>query len=511
MTMLDLSGTSAGASKHSRGSAGSPTGGQFVKGGGSGSSSGSAPAKKPAATAKPAAAKKSSGTAAANAAKKKALKARLAQLQSQVDRLNLDIKLLQKQASSAKIQAAEKAAETKKSAASGGTTAAKTSTTATTSAAAKTAAAKKTSTAKASTTATAKAPSATAQNIATLQAQKAKVVAAEKAVMKQIAALSNTQPGLELSAQTAALASTPHPLGKKGLWGVKGMELPPYVQNIAHALLRTGRAKTKGQAIAIARAATKRWKTGRHTSPEVKAASTAADAQWRASQVRAHAEHSNVSAGALQLASPTSTAGRKAAAKKGNALPDGSFPIPNASYLKKAVRAVGRAPASKRPAIKRLIKKRAAQLGAQGAVKGTWVMDNATPAVSSSDGPRVTGMAKTAKMGLAPHQATAYAKMRKKGVPHASAVALAKRTKKPSAMKNLSNVQLATVTGPPLRAAKAKAPGPVTKSGAYKALRKRGIPHARAAAVASRFAMSKPLTAAKVGQTKANAATGEPK
>lgn len=97
---------------------------------------------------------------------------------------------------------------------------------------------------------------------------------------------------LQFSAETGALAVTPHPFGKPGgpgLWNVKGMELPPYVQNIAHALLRTGRAKTLGQAIAMARAATKRWLHGKNVKPEVQAASAGADADWRAKQAIAHA------------------------------------------------------------------------------------------------------------------------------------------------------------------------------------------------------------------------------
>jgi hypothetical protein len=98
-----------------------------------------------------------------------------------------------------------------------------------------------------------------------------------------------------MSADTGRLATTPHPFGKPGgpgLWGVKGMELPPYVQNIAHALLRTGRAKDEGQAIAMARAATKRWLHGKNVHPEVRAAAAGADADWRAKQATAHA-HSN--------------------------------------------------------------------------------------------------------------------------------------------------------------------------------------------------------------------------
>lgn len=102
---------------------------------------------------------------------------------------------------------------------------------------------------------------------------------------------------VELSAKTGALASTPHPFGKPGgpgLWHQKGMELPPYIQNIAHALLRTGRAKDLGQAIAIARGATKRWAAGGgHVHPEVRAASAATSADWDAKRARAHA-HANI-------------------------------------------------------------------------------------------------------------------------------------------------------------------------------------------------------------------------
>ncbi len=99
-----------------------------------------------------------------------------------------------------------------------------------------------------------------------------------------------------LSAETGRLATEPHPFGKPGgpgLWGVKGMELPPYIQNIARALLRTGRAKTLSQAIAIARGASKRWAAGGgNVRPEVRAASQATGADWNAKQARAHA-HAN--------------------------------------------------------------------------------------------------------------------------------------------------------------------------------------------------------------------------
>lgn len=113
---------------------------------------------------------------------------------------------------------------------------------------------------------------------------------------------------VELSAQTARLAVQPHPFGKPGgpgLWNVKGMQLPPYVQNIAHALLRTGRAKDLGSAIAIARAATRKWEHGKNTRPEVRAASAGADAEWRSKQAIAHA-HANaqLAAKVIELVGP---------------------------------------------------------------------------------------------------------------------------------------------------------------------------------------------------------------
>lgn len=82
---------------------------------------------------------------------------------------------------------------------------------------------------------------------------------------------------------------------------------------------------------------------------------------------------------AVATPAPERAAGRRRLARQSKALPDGSFPIPNVSYLKKAIRAVGRASAGKRPAIARLIRKRARQLGAWNVVKGSWA-DNAQSA-----------------------------------------------------------------------------------------------------------------------------------
>lgn len=77
---------------------------------------------------------------------------------------------------------------------------------------------------------------------------------------------------------------------------------------------------------------------------------------------------------AVQTPAPERAAGRRKLAKAKKALPDGSFPIPDVSYLGKAIRAVGRAAPGKRPALARLIRKRAHQLGAAGMakLKGSW-------------------------------------------------------------------------------------------------------------------------------------------
>lgn len=83
---------------------------------------------------------------------------------------------------------------------------------------------------------------------------------------------------------------------------------------------------------------------------------------------------------AVKTPAPQRAAGRKRLAKQGSALPDGSFPIPNTVYLGKAIQAVGRASAGKRPALARLIRKRARQLGPAGMarLKGSWADNKQT-------------------------------------------------------------------------------------------------------------------------------------
>lgn len=90
---------------------------------------------------------------------------------------------------------------------------------------------------------------------------------------------------MEKSERTPALASTHHPLGEQGLWHTPSkkvpeeQQLPPYIQNIAHALMRNGMGES--QAIATALNATRRWASGKgKVHPEVIAASQAALAEW---------------------------------------------------------------------------------------------------------------------------------------------------------------------------------------------------------------------------------------
>lgn len=68
--------------------------------------------------------------------------------------------------------------------------------------------------------------------------------------------------------------------------------------------------------------------------------------------------------------SDISAAARREAASHGDAMAGGRFPIRNKTDLANAIRAVGRAPASDRPAVRRFIISRAKALGAS--YPSTW-------------------------------------------------------------------------------------------------------------------------------------------
>lgn len=54
---------------------------------------------------------------------------------------------------------------------------------------------------------------------------------------------------------------------------------------------------------------------------------------------------------------------RRRLASEGNALPDGSYPMPDCDAVRRAIDSYGRAPAGHRPALRALIRKRNSELG----------------------------------------------------------------------------------------------------------------------------------------------------
>lgn len=79
-----------------------------------------------------------------------------------------------------------------------------------------------------------------------------------------------------------------------------------------------------------------------------------------------------VRAAGADAAADLTAAQRRAWAKAGLARPDGSFPIPNVAFLKKAVSGFGRAAESERAAVKAWIKKRARELNAENLLPDDW-------------------------------------------------------------------------------------------------------------------------------------------
>jgi 2'-5' RNA ligase len=96
--------------------------------------------------------------------------------------------------------------------------------------------------------------------------------------------LAGDAPAIDLSALTPVYSSTPSPLGRPGgpgLW-FKGWKLPDYVENVARGIMQGGQPD-ESMAIATAIAACKRWATGAgNVTPEVRAASAKAIAEWEA-------------------------------------------------------------------------------------------------------------------------------------------------------------------------------------------------------------------------------------
>lgn len=118
---------------------------------------------------------------------------------------------------------------------------------------------------------------------------------------------------IDLTPQTPTASTVPEPFGKPsgpGLWHVKGMMLPAYIQHVAHDLLDSGRAKNVSQAIQMAVGIIKDWAAGRtpngkgHVHPDVQAAAARALAQWEAKRARAHAQsasHQHTRSGGVKI------------------------------------------------------------------------------------------------------------------------------------------------------------------------------------------------------------------
>jgi hypothetical protein len=96
---------------------------------------------------------------------------------------------------------------------------------------------------------------------------------------------------VDLSAKTAGYASTHTPLGVEGLWKHKGWQLPAYIQNVAVGLMKDGHDRS--EAIQIAIGVIKNWASGGgKVTPEVRAASAKALAEWEALKARADSSKS---------------------------------------------------------------------------------------------------------------------------------------------------------------------------------------------------------------------------
>lgn len=117
---------------------------------------------------------------------------------------------------------------------------------------------------------------------------------------------------VDLTAQTAAASTVPHPFGSPsgpGLWHMKGVQLDPYIQNVAHALLRSGSAKTRSQAIHMAYGLVENWSQGRtgrgkgQVHPDVQAAAVKSIANMDAKRAAAHSQsHASDGGRFLELA-----------------------------------------------------------------------------------------------------------------------------------------------------------------------------------------------------------------
>jgi hypothetical protein len=89
-----------------------------------------------------------------------------------------------------------------------------------------------------------------------------------------------------MSAKTPYYSSHHSPTGTHGLWNKPGLQLPAYIQNVVKGIMKSG--KSRGEAIPIAIGRIKSWASGGgNVSPEVRAASAKAIAEWEADKAKA--------------------------------------------------------------------------------------------------------------------------------------------------------------------------------------------------------------------------------
>lgn len=106
-----------------------------------------------------------------------------------------------------------------------------------------------------------------------------------------------------MTARTPIASTVPEPLGKPGgpgLFHHKGLQLPPYIQHVAHEMLKKG--KSESEAIQMALGIVKKWAAGGGgVHPDVQAAAAKAVAEWEKDKALKLA---NLNAPAMELAGP---------------------------------------------------------------------------------------------------------------------------------------------------------------------------------------------------------------
>jgi hypothetical protein len=104
----------------------------------------------------------------------------------------------------------------------------------------------------------------------------------------------NRDMSAQRTAQTAEASTVPEPHGKPGggLFGIKGLMAPPYIEHVAGELMKQGRDESSAyhEAVGIV----ENWAAGHdghgnRVHPDVQAAAAANIAKWKADIVKAHA------------------------------------------------------------------------------------------------------------------------------------------------------------------------------------------------------------------------------